>query len=465
MNHLQRSLLTAAAAVTACGSDSSSANIQEPPPPPENATVAVNTAVEYQTMTGWQANAQAGQFEPGYTTWRDMALDRAAADGLKRLRIDLRSGVENTRDAFTEWLTGAITDATWRCLRYATVNDNGSATSINAAGFRFSELDSTMARVVMPLRQRLQARGETLGITLTYVAFTGQICSGGQYVHTDPHEYAEFAVAAMNHMRDRWGVVPDTWELINEPDNTGGVWSGDRQRDALVALNQRLTQAGYTTTTLVAPSHASAAAALNGAQVLMGTPAGSVIDQIGYHRYSGGTQSTVQALGDLANSRSISTAMTEHIGSGYEDLIMDVTLGRASTWEQFTLAFPATTDDGGHYYAVQGSNVVTGERTKYLRHYFRHARRGAVRIGAESRSQQVESAIAFRNPDGRVSVIMKYASPGTIIVGGLPAGRYGIGYESETTSDGTMPDVTVGPDGVATLQVQSRGVVALYGRS
>jgi hypothetical protein len=60
---------------------------------------------------------------------------------------------------------------------------------------------------------------------------------------------------------------------------------------------------------------------------------------------------------------------------------------------------------------------------------------------------------------------MKYDSPGTITVGGLPAGRYGIGCELETTSDGTLPDVTVGSDGVATLQVQSHGVVALYGRS
>ena len=270
MNYLNRSLLGVLAVVTACGNDSPSADIQDPPPP-DNVTVAVRTNVQYQTMTGWQANAQAGQFETGYSTWRDAALDRAAADGINRLRIDLRSGAENTRDAFTEWLSGAITEQQWRCLRYATVNDNGSATSISTAGFKFSELDSTMVRVVMPYRQRLQARGEALGLTMTYVAFTGQIGSCGQYIHGDPNEYAEFAVAAMNHMRDRWGFVPDTWELINEPDNTGGIWSSDRIRDALVALNQRLTQAGYQTR-IVAPSHTNAATALSVACLLYTSP-------------------------------------------------------------------------------------------------------------------------------------------------------------------------------------------------
>jgi len=432
-----------------------------PPPPPSGTTVTVNTAVKYQTMSGWQANAQAGQWLAGYAQWRDAALDRAAADNINRLRVDIRSGIENPRDAFTEWQAGLITESAWNCVRYSTVNDNASSGVLDMSKFSFGELDTAMTRVVLPLRQRLQARGEVLGLTMTYVAFLNS-CGGGQYVHSDPEEYGEFAVAVMNHLRDRFSVVPDTWEIINEPDNTSGVWSVNRIQAAIIAIDRRLKQAGYQTL-LIAPSHSSAATALNFSQTLLASPAAALIDQIGWHRYDGPNNSIVQTLGNMAAARGITTAMTEHIGSGYENLITDLTLGRASTWEQFVLAYP-TSDNGAQYYTVQGSTVTTASRTKFLRHYFRHVRRGAVRVDATSSLSSIVP-VAFRNTNGLVTVVMKYNSAGTITVGGLPAGRYGVGFESETTSDGTLPDITVGSNGVATLSLQSRGVVVLYGRS
>jgi hypothetical protein len=76
--------------------------------------------------------------------------------------------MESDRDGFTELLRGDITSGVWGCLRYTTVNDNADPRALNSAGFQFTELDSTMVRVVLPFRQRLQARGETLGLTLTW---------------------------------------------------------------------------------------------------------------------------------------------------------------------------------------------------------------------------------------------------------------------------------------------------------
>ena len=462
--HLFRIRLLIAAALAACGEASDPTQLPPPPPPPPppaGTTVVVNTAVRHQTMTGWQANEQAGHYEPGWQQWRNEVLDRATADGINRIRVDVRSGWESPRDAFSEWLAGLISNSEWRCRRYATDNDNTNPGVIDMSRFSFGELDTAMVRVVIPFRQRLQARGEVLGLTMTYVAFTGQSC-GGEYHHTDAAEYAEFAVAVMNHLRDRFGVVPDTWEVINEPDNTGGIWSVARIEAALIALDSRLRQAGYQVA-IIAPSHSSATQALTFAQTLLASSAASVIDQIGYHRYDGPSEATVRALGDAAKARGISTAMTEHIGSGIDNLITDLTLGQASSWEQFSLAFPGT-DNGAHYYTIVGTAVETGSLTKYLRHYFRHVRRGAVRVDATSTSSDIVP-VAFRNTNGRVTVVMKYNSAGTYTVGGLPPGRYGIGFESEAASDGTLPDVTVGSDGVATLTLQSRGVVVLYGRS
>ena len=432
---------------------------EQPPPTGLPTVVAVNSAVRFQTMSGWQANAQAGQFLAGYQQWIGSVLDLAAADNINRLRVDVRSGIENPRDAFNEWQSGAITETSYNSFRYCTVNDNTNPGVLDMSRFSFGELDATMSRVVMPLRQRLQARGVSLGLTMTYVSFN--TCSTGQYAHTDPEEYAEFAVAVMNHVRERFGVIPDTWEIINEPDNTGGVWTATRLQAALIAIDRRLKQEGYQVA-LIAPSAAGAATALNLAQALLSSTAASLIDQVGYHRYDLPAAGTVQSLGGLAASRGISTAMTEHIGSGHDDLITDLTLGRVSTWEQYTLAFP-TADNGGHYYGMSGSTATTGARTRYLRHYFRHVNHGAARIGATSALSSVVP-VAFRNTNGLITVVMKYNSAGTITVGGLPAGRYSVGFDSETTNDGKLPDINVGSDGTATLTLQSRGVVVLYGR-
>ena len=408
-----------------------------------------------------EATAQIGQSDfAGYAQWRDAALDLAAGDNINRLRVGVRSGFENTRDVFTEFKAGQITAREWACRRYTTVNDNASATDLDMSKFSFGELDTTMTAIVLPLKQRLQARGEALGVTITYVAFW-TACGGGEYVHSDPEEYGEFVVAMMTHLRDRFGIVPDTWEVINEPDNTNGIWTAGRLAGAIMAIDRRLKQAGFQVR-LVAPSASGAVGSLNYYQSLLATPASALIDEIGWHRYDGPAAATVQQLGNLAAARGITTAMTEHMGSDYNDLITDLTVGRASTWEQFTLAYP-TVDDGAQYYIPQGSSAITASRTKYLRHYFRHVRRGAMRVDATSTLSSVVP-VAFRNPNGQVTVVMKYTTAGTFTVGGLPAGRYGVGFESETASDGTLPDIIVGSNGIATLSLQSRGVVVLFGR-
>ena len=54
---------------------------------------------------------------------------------------------------------------------------------------------------MLPLRQLAQARGEPLWINLNYVAFTGQIGAGLEYIHDDPDEYAEFVLGPSSTCR------------------------------------------------------------------------------------------------------------------------------------------------------------------------------------------------------------------------------------------------------------------------
>ena len=127
------------------------------PIPPDNddplGIVTIDTLTRFQIMTGWEAHTQSGEANPLFREFRDALFDQAVKEvGINRLRVEIRSGAENPVE-----FTLADND---RCKRWDSVNDNDDPRLINPAGFHFSEVDSTIARVVLPMKQRLEARGE-----------------------------------------------------------------------------------------------------------------------------------------------------------------------------------------------------------------------------------------------------------------------------------------------------------------
>lgn len=430
-------------------------------------TITINAGVQYQTISGWEAHAQSGHEEPFFPLYRDQLFDQAVNDlGINRLRLEVRSGSENSADYYTQWRRGQISDTQWRCVRYATVNDNSDPQVANSAGFHFSEMDSLMEAVILPVRQRLQAKGEKLFLNLLYVAFTGQICSGLSYHHDDSAaEYAEFILQASNHLRSKYGVVPDAWEVILEPDNTS-FWRGRQIGEAIVATGMRLTAAGYTPR-FIAPSttrHFNALPYFDG--MLQQVPAAKqYMYELSYHRYSAPTDADLQAIGARAVQQGINTSMLEHIGSGYEDLHRDLKLARVSAWEQFALAFP-TPDNGAKYYEIDVSNpssprVVIGSRTKFLRQYFKFVRAGAVRVGATSANGNLDP-LAFINTNGSYVVVVKAAAGATFTVGGLPPARYGIKYTTSGAYDVDLADVTLAAGQALPASIPAAGVLTVY---
>ena len=121
----------------------------------ERATVTIDTLARFQIMTGWEAHAQSGESNPQFREFRDPLFDQAVKDvGINRLRVEIRAGAENRVD-----FTLATSDSE-KCNRWDTVNDNDDPRVINPAGFHFTALDSTIVRVVLAMKQRLEARGE-----------------------------------------------------------------------------------------------------------------------------------------------------------------------------------------------------------------------------------------------------------------------------------------------------------------
>lgn len=436
------------------------------PTPPSGNIISLNPQVTYQTMRGWEATDQGGQIEsPAWNNYKNLLFDQAVNDlGINRVRLEVPSGIENPTDHFGQMISGQTTFSTYLTKRYEIINDNTSATTINPAGFKWAALDHSIDNVVLPLRQRLQARGESLWINANYVDF-----GSSTFEHKNtPAEYAEFVLATYQHMQSRYGFVPDTWEVVLEPDTAGASWSAAQTAQAIKAAGDRLAASGFTPN-FVAPSTTSAANAPAYIDQIANT-AGAMqyVSEFSYHRYDGGTDSVVQSIASRAAQYGKSTAMLEWIGANHDTLHQDLKLGRNSAWQQYTLAFPNEPDNGAQYYLVNAANpnnpiVTIASRTKFLRQYFKFVRRGAVRIDAQSGNSAFDP-VAFINANGKHVVVVKTASGGTFSVQGLPAATYGIKFTTESLYNIDLTDVTLGAGQPVTTTIPDSGVITIYAR-
>ena len=409
-----------------------------PPPSPVTARIALDTLTRHQIISGWEAVTESGQDEPGFAGWQQRLMDLAANDlGINRVRLEIRSGTENPVDSYAAYRAGTISESQWKNSRYAAVNDNADPNVINPAGFHFSAIDRSITGIVLPLRQRLAARGEQLYVSLNYVSF------GGATFHTtNPVEYAELLLATFQHMQSTYGWVPDAIEIILEPDNGTG-WTGTNIGNAIVAAGNRLAVAGFRPE-FIAPSTMSMAQAVPYLNQMVQVPGVlTYLSELSYHRYAGVSDANLAAIAATATQHGLRTAMLEHIGSGVEDLYKDLTIANVSGWEQYVLAYP-TSDNGAQYYTITNGQPVMGSRTGPLRQYFRYVRRGATRVGATSTTSGVRP-VGFVNPGGGPVVVLHASGVETFAITGLRPGRYEVSSSNPSAVLPTNP--TVGADG------------------
>ncbi len=434
--------------------------------------VNVNTSTTYQTMTGWEATAQAGRRYMSTTAWNNAStqlLDQAVDAGLNRLRVEIYSGSENPTDTYAQFINGQITEDQYNPTRYQIVNDNSDPNSINPAGFNWTMLDDQINTLAIPMRQRLAARGEQLHINVHYVDF-----GASTFEHkSNAAEYGEFVLATYQHMQSTFGFVPDTWEVILEPDTTSASWSAAQTAAAVKAAGDRLFAAGFTPR-IIAPSvtnagnfssYVTAIANLSGAM--------QYIDTLSYHRYG---STNASSIATIANTHSKKTAMNEWIGADYNTLMDDLKNAKNSAWQQFTLAGPASwgADNGDRYFIIDDNNgaLTMSSRLKYLRQFFKYIRSGAQRVAATNAGNPFIDPLAFKNADGKVvmvSPVTGSSGPLTFGVNGLPAGTYGISYTSGDPANPTTTVVaqtqTIASGGAVNVNLPQGtvGVVTVYG--
>lgn len=414
------------------------------------ANITLDPNKTYQTISGWEATAQAGQRFADWNTYKSVLMDAAAADGINRFRMELSMRTENT-----------IANSN------SAVNDNADPFSINASGFRWGNLNGidAQAEIVNMMRSRLAARGETPFIVLCYVDFT---TSAFEH-NANAEEYAELMEATFLHLNSTYGWVPDAVEVILEPDSGENTveWTATKIANCLLATQRRLAGHGWSPR-FIAPSTTKCFDADTWYNNIKAANSSTTqyIDELSYHRYSG------CITAELAQNQAVSEAdgnrisMLEYIGAGYTHLHTDLK-ANAVAWQQYALAFDVVNpgDDGSQYYLINHTThaVTVSSRMKFLRQYFKYIRRGAVRIEAASNNSIVDP-VAFRNSNGGFVVVVKTEGGGKFTIQGLPAGTYGISYTTRTEDHSVLPEVTLEAGTALTTSIPTTGVLTAFAR-
>jgi len=430
-------------------------------------TITVEPVSRFQTVNGWECVSFAAQDDAAFAAFKDVLFERVINEaGINRVRLEVRSGAENSIDYFALYQSGQVDYATWRANRYATVNDNSDPDLINPAGYHFTELDRNVQTTILPLRELATAKGEALYVNLNYVAFTSQVTTGS-YHHQNPAEYAEFILAAFQHLDQRFGFVPDAVEILLEPDNVS-QWNGTLLGGAIVSVEARLSAAGYSVE-IIAPSCTNMGNAVSYFDALAAVP-GAVLalDEICYHRYSGVSDAYLQGLATRGQQHGKRLSMLEwwSTGNGIDVLFKDLTLGRNGAWQQGSLAGVGAVSDDMALYMVDVTNpgsplVRINRKTRLLRQVYRFVRRGAVRVAATSSSPTVQT-VAFLNADGGTVVVIRATAGGSFNVAGLPVGVYGLNYSTGAQFNVSLPGQAVLESGVVVASIPAAGALTVY---
>lgn len=422
------------------------------------AEVRVDAAKRFQTITGWEATLDLSgtPARPGWGAFREELLDRAVQEmGITRVRLEVRAGAETRSGEPARFIAGGMSYKEYKPGYYRPTNDNSDPNKIDWSGFDFSELDWHVEHSVLPLKRRLEARGQRLFVNLMYVAFRRE-----PYLHQqDPEEYAEFILAATLHLKNTWGITPDLWEAVLEPDNrrVKGPWSPQHLANAIAAASRRLKAAGFRPA-FSAPSVANAGNALPYLQAILRTPeAASVMREVSYHRYGGGKPRIVQAIAKEAGRHGLNTAMLEwwNARANAQVLIEDLTIGNVSAWQGNALS--------GHFSPYKGGALRLKPINRVRRLIYANVPPGSVRIGAAAKGRGVMT-VAFALPGGGQAVFVHAPRKTQVTLSGLKPGRALLSFEGEGKDRArsiTQEPVTVGPNAKIPVTVPGTGLLAL----
>ena len=423
--------------------------------PRHSATITLHPDEVHQELTGWEAGAGTADV-PLAPFWADVEnemLDRVIDEiGINRVRLPIRAGAETHKGIPGKFVAGEINYARYKDLSYEIENDNDDPFVIDPAGFDFSTIDWAVRHLVLPLKARLEARGERLVINVTYVNF-----HRGASLHDDPEEYAEFVLATYQYLQQTFGLVPDIWEVTLEPDLVENNWTGRQIGEAMAAAARRLEAAGFHPA-FVAPSVTDMDNAVPYAREIAAVPgAMDHWSELSYHRYRHASRSNLDAIAAFAAEHGLKTSMLEYwFGKGDAAVLrQDLVRGNVSAFQGRVVTGFFDIDRTG---ATPRLTARQDARTTAL--YFGAGRLGWHRIGADTDAPGSFDAVGFAAPDGRASVVIAAANAGSVTVTGLPAGSYRTRFVPEGMAEVPQVRLEVGSDPLV-LRISGKGILSV----
>ncbi|MEO0607582.1 MAG: glycoside hydrolase family 30 beta sandwich domain-containing protein [Pseudomonadota bacterium] len=425
-----------------------------------NAVIRIDPAATYQTMTGWEltADVAGNPQKPFWRPFKDDLLDGLVAEaGINRVRLEITNNAESDGAEARKFINAEVKFRDYKPYRYSMENDNDDPFVINPDGFNFVELDWHIEETVLPIKQRLEARGEKLWVNVCYVAFIE-----GYYPLKDPEEYAEFVLAAYQHMEAKWGFVPDTWEVILEPDQKPDMWTGREIGEAVLAAGKRLEAHGYRPS-FVGPSVLNMSFTVRYFEGIASVPgATDYMSEIAYHRYAGSRPRNARRIAELAEKHDLKTGMLE-LWFGHANhhvLHEDLRLANNSSWQGsvvYSLYKMKELPDGT-------SELRISEDMRHNIQYFRHVRLGAKRIGSAVEKGGGVDPLAFVNPDGSTTVVVKTKGAANLKIKDLPAGSYSVSFALPNRSR-VLPDrIEIEAGEALTTRIPNKGVITISSR-
>lgn len=389
------------------------------------ATVQVDASTRFQTFDAWSATVEIGDSDMSQSRiagFREEILDWAVDSiGITRLRLAVKSGYENRVDHAPAFLADNSRRGPWVASWFTIENDNDDPYLADPAGFQFFFIDHLMETVVLPIRDRLEARGETLYLNLNYVDF-----GSTPFEHRDaPEEFAEFMLEVVRHLDTKYGIVADGIEIL-EPDNDG-EWSARHVAEGFVAVGERLEAAGYDLD-FIGPSNITVAGAIDYIEEMLTVPGlDRYLTELSYHKYRGYEPEQLQEISRIARENGLRTSMLEFMDATTADLYRDLVFGDVSVWQRFAILDYVRPDEAGR--------VRYWDDVRQTSLYTRSVRPGSVRVAATSSAEDFQP-VAFVAPDGGQVVITRAERARRFAVRGLDAGGYEAvavfddGYES-----------------------------------
>lgn len=400
-------------------------------------TVTIDPSVRFQTIRGWQGGYGSLFHSNTHPTVREQLLDLAVNDlGLTGQRIGIPRGNFSV-------IHGSAGDyENWEWL-----NDDGDPENIYWPSFGTATVDKMATNWLVPYKQRVEATGESFQLLVN--PFFGATGSSGVvpvWLFNSPGEYAEFALAFLLYLRNKHGLVVDSYGIENEPGFSAAVI-----KTMIETLAPKLQQLGFPTQ-FHYPEGITAQSSWNYIQALQDDAEfWQHIGLLTYHLY--GTNDPYRSyMRDFGIAKGIPTAMTEYGSQSINTLYEDLTLGGVSS---------SVIQDMPRL----NSETSFSHREDYwsFRQVTHYVRPGAVRIGATSSDSGLRPLAFERNGEMVVVLFNNTDSQRrTVTIRNLNPGTYGISQSVQSSRYQERGLQTVSSTGTLTVDIPARAILTIY---